>query len=101
MDYQKTIRELSTLYFISNLGFTYIGWLLVNIKHEVFILYYPYGFIPFYIHVLGHKQIIKHWFKQHTGYHHIRMYPYKYFDDICEYKSEVAWYINGNVLYMQ
>ena len=73
INYKKELLKISATNFIINLFFTYLGWLTTNIKYEIMIFYYLYGFIPYYIHILGHKHIFNHWFKQHTINHHIKI----------------------------
>lgn len=98
MNYKKEVIKISAFNFIFNSVLTFIGWKMVNITYEIFLLYYLYGFSIIYIHMMGHKQMFNHWFKQHTINHHIKLYPPKNFDSE-EYISGIPWYKNGNVIY--
>lgn len=84
--------------FVTVLAATEIGKPLVGLRYELYTTYYVLGFVPIFIHRLGHTRIWKQWFKQHVVHHHVRMYPSKRFDSPTPYRNTLDWKVNGNVI---
>ncbi len=94
----RELVAISVFCFLYLVALTELGKNLVGLHYELYILYYVLGFIPIYIHRLGHTRWWKLWYKQHVVHHHIRMYPSKKFDSPSPYKNTLPWKVNGNVL---